>query len=108
LREDPDVLYVSELRDLETLSLTLSLADTGHLVFTTLNVPSASAAVQRLVDAFPEAQREAIRGVLVRNLKAVVAQRIVPRGHQSAAFRQRNPDRHAPRPANDAWKATPT
>jgi twitching motility protein PilT len=82
LREDPDVLYVSELRDLETLSLTLSLADTGHLVFTTLNVPSASAAVQRLVDAFPEAQRGAIRGLLARNLMAVVAQRIVPRLHQ--------------------------
>lgn len=79
LREDPDVLFVGEVRDLESLSLLLTLAETGHLVFTTLNVGSASAAVQRLVDAFPDSQRKTIRGLLARNLNAIIAQQLLPR-----------------------------
>lgn len=83
LREDPDVVLVGEIRDLETLSLALTLAETGHLIFTTLNVGSASGAVKRLVDAFPPSQQEMARGLLARNLVAVIAQRLLPRAHLS-------------------------
>src|SRR5262249_51047936 len=60
-REDPDVLLIGETRDLETIVLTLTLAETGHLVFSTLHVNTASEAVQRLIEAFPESQQAVIR-----------------------------------------------
>ena len=77
--EDPDVIWVGETRDLETMSLTLSLAETGHLVFSTLHVNTTSAAVQRLVDVFPDGQRSVIRRMLSQCLAGVIAQRLVPR-----------------------------
>ena len=76
---DPDVIYVDRLRDLETTMLALSLAETGHLVFVTLSVPTVSEAVQRIADSFPEGQRPVIRDMLSRNLQAVVAQMLLPR-----------------------------
>lgn len=76
---DADVILVDRLRDLETILLALSLAETGRLVFATMNVPTTSEAVNRLVDSFPEGQRTVIREMLSRNLQAVIAQTLVPR-----------------------------
>jgi len=78
-RSDPDVLLIGETRDLETIALSLSLAETGHLVFSTLHVTTASGAIQRIIDAFPEQQQPVIRQMVATNLQAVVAQRLIPR-----------------------------
>jgi twitching motility protein PilT len=74
LREDPDVILVGELRDLETMSLALQAAETGLLVFGTLHTNSAAKAVDRLIDSFPAAEQEQTRTVLAEVLRAVVAQ----------------------------------
>jgi twitching motility protein PilT len=74
LREDPDVVLVGELRDLETMSMALQAAETGLLVFGTLHTNSASKAVDRLIDSFPAEEQEQVRTVLAEVLKAVVAQ----------------------------------
>jgi twitching motility protein PilT len=79
LREDPDVLLIGETRDLETMVLSLTIAETGHLVFSTLHVSTASAAVQRLIEAFPESQQPVIRRMVAQNLVAVIAQKLLPR-----------------------------
>lgn len=88
LREDPDVVLVGELRDLETIALTLTLAETGHLVFGTLHTNDASQTVDRLVDVFPTDQQSQIRTQLAMSLQAVIAQRLLPRigGGRVAAF----------------------
>lgn len=80
-RSDPDLLWIGEIRDLETMMLALSLAETGHLVFSTLNVTTASGAVQRIIESFPEPQQPIIRRMVVTNLMAVVAQRLMPRAN---------------------------
>lgn len=77
LRESPDVLVVGEMRDLETIQLALSAAETGVLVFGTLHSNSASKAVDRIIDAFPEEQQDQIRGAISVLLKGVVAQQLV-------------------------------
>jgi len=77
LRESPDVVLVGEMRDLETMKLALSAAETGVLVFGTLHTGSAAKAVDRIVDAFPEGQSEQVRAVLSVILRAVVSQRLV-------------------------------
>ncbi len=74
LREDPDVILVGELRDLETISLAISAAETGHLVFGTLHTNSAPETVDRLIDAFPHEQQGQIRTMLSTSLQAVVSQ----------------------------------
>ncbi|MSP55380.1 MAG: type IV pilus twitching motility protein PilT [Myxococcales bacterium] len=74
LREDPDVILVGELRDLETISLAISAAETGHLVFGTLHTNSAPETVDRLIDAFPYEQQSQIRTMLSSSLQAVVSQ----------------------------------
>jgi twitching motility protein PilT len=74
LREDPDVVLVGELRDLETMSMALQAAETGLLVFGTLHTNSASKAVDRLIDSFPAEEQEQVRTVLAEVLKSVVAQ----------------------------------
>lgn len=79
LREDPDVILVGELRDLETISLALTAAETGHLVFATLHTSSAPKTVDRLVDVFPPSQQEQVRIMLSESLQAVVCQTLVPR-----------------------------
>lgn len=79
LREDPDVLLVGEMRDRESISLALTAAETGHLVLTTLHSRSAIAAIDRIVDAYPDASRGPIRVQLADSLRAVVAQRLLPR-----------------------------
>jgi twitching motility protein PilT len=79
LREAPDVLVVGEMRDLETISLALSAAETGVLVFGTLHTSSAAKAVDRIIDAFPDDARDQMRGALSVLLKGVVSQRLVKR-----------------------------
>lgn len=78
-RSDPDVLMIGETRDLETMALALSLAETGHLIYSTLHVTTASGAIQRIIDSFPEQQQPVIRQMVAANLQAVVAQRLLPR-----------------------------
>ena len=77
--EDPDVILISEARNLETMAIALSLAETGHLVFITMHMGSASQAVKRLIESYPEGQREEIRRTFASVLQAVVAQRLHPR-----------------------------
>ena len=79
LREDPDVVLVGELRDLETMSMALQAAETGLLVFGTLHTNSASKAVDRLIDSFPAEEQEQVRTVLAEVLKSVVAQVLLKR-----------------------------
>jgi twitching motility protein PilT len=88
LREDPDVVLVGEMRDLETISLTLTLAETGHLVFATVHTNDAAQTVDRIIDAFPEGQQEQVRAQLSMTLAAVISQRLVPKigGGRVAAF----------------------
>ena len=79
LREDPDVILVGEMRDLETMETAITAAETGHLVFSTLHTTGASRTVDRVVDAFPSTQQEQIRVQLSSNLKAVLSQILLPR-----------------------------
>jgi len=74
LREDPDVILVGEMRDLETIELALSAAETGHLVFGTLHTSSAAKTVDRIVDVFPAAEKEMVRAMLSESLRAVISQ----------------------------------
>ncbi|MDA8360420.1 MAG: type IV pilus twitching motility protein PilT [Gammaproteobacteria bacterium] len=77
LREDPDVVLVGELRDLETIRLALTAAETGHLVFGTLHTSSAAKTIDRVVDVFPAAEKEMVRAMLSESLRAVVAQTLL-------------------------------
>ena len=88
LREDPDVLLIGEMRDLETIQTALTVAETGHLVFATLHTNDASQVVDRLVDVFPAERQTQIRVQLANTLSAVVHQRLVPQigGGRVAAF----------------------
>lgn len=79
LREDPDVVLIGEMRDYETIQLALTIAETGHLVFSTLHTASASETINRIVDVFPSQQQNQIRLQLASVLRAVIAQRLVPR-----------------------------
>ncbi len=77
LREDPDVILVGELRDLETIRLALSAAETGHLVFGTLHTSSAAKTIDRIVDVFPAAEKEMVRAMLSESLRAVISQTLL-------------------------------
>jgi twitching motility protein PilT len=79
LREDPDVVLVGEMRDLETISIALETAETGHLVFGTLHTTTAISTVDRIVDQFPGDQQEQIRMMLADSLRAVICQVLLPR-----------------------------
>ena len=79
LREDPDILCIGELRDLETISLAMSAAETGHLVLGTMHTLGAVRSINRLVGAFPAAQQSQIRTMLSDSLRAVVSQQLLPR-----------------------------
>ena len=78
LREDPDVILVGEMRDLETVQLALTAAETGHLVLATLHTSSAAKTIDRVIDIFPSAQKQQVRSMLSESLEAVVAQRLLP------------------------------
>ena len=77
LREDPDVILVGELRDLETIRLALSAAETGHLVFGTLHTSSAAKTIDRIVDVFPGEEKEMVRAMLSESLQAVISQTLL-------------------------------
>lgn len=77
LREDPDVILVGEMRDLETISLAMTAAETGHLVFGTLHTNSAAKTIDRIIDAFPKDQQEQIRTMLGESLKGVICQQLL-------------------------------
>ncbi|MBU6491674.1 MAG: type IV pilus twitching motility protein PilT [Burkholderiales bacterium] len=79
LREDPDAILLGELRDLDTIRLALTAAETGHLVFGTLHTRSAAQAVERIVDVFPGDEKQAARALLAESLEAVIAQVLVRR-----------------------------
>ena len=88
LREDPDVVLVGEMRDPESIAITLTLAETGHLVFSTLHTNDSAQALDRIVDVFPTDRQGQIRMQLANVISAVVAQRLVPKvgGGMTAAF----------------------
>jgi twitching motility protein PilT len=77
LREDPDVILVGEMRDLETIRLALSGAETGHLVFATLHTSSAAKTIDRIVDVFPAAEKDMVRSMLSESLRAVISQTLL-------------------------------
>ncbi len=77
LREDPDTILVGEMRDLETIRLALSAAETGHLVFGTLHTSSAAKTIDRIVDVFPAAEKEMVRAMLSEGLRAVISQTLM-------------------------------
>ncbi|MFQ5864661.1 MAG: type IV pilus twitching motility protein PilT [bacterium] len=78
LREDPDVILVGEMRDLDTISLALTAAETGHLVFATLHTISAAETVNRIVDVFPPEQQRQIRAMFANAVQGIIAQRLLP------------------------------
>ena len=77
LREDPDIILVGEMRDLETIRLALSAAETGHLVFGTLHTSSAAKTIDRIIDVFPAAEKDMVRSMLSESLRAVIAQTLI-------------------------------
>lgn len=79
LREDPDTILVGEMRDLETIALAITAAETGHLVFGTLHTSSAAKTVDRIIDAFPQEQQAQIRVMLSESLRGVISQTLFPR-----------------------------
>jgi len=78
LRQDPDVILVGEMRDLETISTAITAAETGHLVFATLHTPSAVMTIDRIIDVFPPSQQTQVRIQLASVLQAVISQRLFP------------------------------
>lgn len=79
LREDPDVVYIGDMRDLDTITLALTIAETGHLVFSTLHTNSASQTIDRIIDVFPPAAREQVKMQLSMVISGVISQRLVPK-----------------------------
>jgi twitching motility protein PilT len=77
LREDPDIILVGELRDLETIRLALTAAETGHLVFGTLHTTSAAKTIDRIIDVFPAAEKDMVRSMLSESLRAVISQTLL-------------------------------
>lgn len=79
LRQDPDVILIGEMRDLETISTAITAAETGHLVLSTLHASEASQAVDRIIDSFPPHQQSQVRIQIAHSLQAVITQRLIPR-----------------------------
>jgi twitching motility protein PilT len=77
LREDPDVILVGEMRDLETIRLAMTAAETGHLVFGTLHTSSAAKTIDRIIDVFPADEKEMVRAMLSESLRAVISQTLM-------------------------------
>jgi twitching motility protein PilT len=77
LREDPDIVLVGEMRDLETVSIAIETAETGHLVFGTLHTSSAAKTIDRVVDVFPAGEKEMVRSMLSESLRAVISQTLL-------------------------------
>lgn len=96
LREDPDILLVGEMRDVETISLAITAAETGHLVFATLHTNNAAESVDRMIDVFPPGQQEQIRVQLSNNIVAIISQQLMARAGGSGRV-----------PANEIMIASP-
>src|SRR6056300_1449035 len=79
LREDPDVVLVGEMRDMETISLALTAAETGHLVFGTLHTSSAAKTIDRIIDVFPASEKGMVRSMLSESLEGVISQTLLKR-----------------------------
>ncbi len=79
LREDPDVILVGEMRDIETIRLALTAAETGHLVLATLHTSSAAKSVYRIIDVFPAGEKELVRSILSESLQAIISQALLPK-----------------------------
>jgi twitching motility protein PilT len=79
LREDPDIIVISELRDLDTIRLAVSAAETGHLVFGTMNTNNAGRTLYRLIDSFPPEEQGIIRNMISESLRGVISQQLLPR-----------------------------
>jgi len=79
LRQDPDVVLIGEMRDLETIAAALTMAETGHLVFATLHTTDAASTIDRIIDVFPAHQQQQVRTQLSTSLKAVIAQTLLPK-----------------------------
>ena len=79
LREDPDIILVGEMRDIETIRLALTAAETGHLVFATLHTSSAAKTIDRIIDVFPAGEKSMVRSMLSESLRAVIAQTLMKR-----------------------------
>jgi twitching motility protein PilT len=77
LREDPDIILVGEMRDLETIRLTLTAAETGHLALATLHTSSAAKTIDRIIDVFPAEEKEMVRSMLSESLRAVISQQLL-------------------------------
>jgi twitching motility protein PilT len=99
LRQDPDVIMVGEMRDMDTMQTALQAAETGHLVFSTLHTSSAAQTLDRLVDSFPEPQHRQVRQQLANTLQAVVSMRLVERADGSGLIAAVEILRHTPRVA---------
>ncbi len=84
LREDPDVIVVGELRDTETVRMALTASETGHLVISTMNTPSAAKAIERLIDLFPPGDQPQVRMTLAGGLRLIISQRLLPTADRSA------------------------
>ncbi|HKL16763.1 MAG TPA: PilT/PilU family type 4a pilus ATPase [Patescibacteria group bacterium] len=82
VRQDPDVILVSEMRDLETISLAITLAETGHLILGTLHTPSAAQSIDRIIDVFPQEKQTQIRFQLAMSLQAIISQHLLPRKNE--------------------------
>ena len=101
LREDPDIILVGEMRDLETIRLALTAAETGHLVFGTLHTSSAAKTIDRIVDVFPAAEKEMVRSMLSESLRAVISQTLLKKHRRRPHRGARDHDRHAGHPQPD-------
>jgi len=88
LREDPDVLLIGEMRDIDSIQIALTMAETGHLVFATLHTNDAPQAIDRIIDVFPAWRQEQTRVQLAASLSAIIAQRLIPKigGGMVAAY----------------------
>lgn len=96
LREDPDILLVGEMRDMETIGLAITAAETGHLVFATLHTNNAAESIDRIIDVFPPGQQEQVRVQLSNNIVAIISQQLLPRSNGPGRI-----------PANEIMVATP-
>jgi twitching motility protein PilT len=101
LREDPDAILVGELRDLETIRLALTAAETGHLVFGTLHTSSAAKTIDRIVDVFPADEKEMVRAMLSESLQAVISQTLLKTKDGAAAWPRTKSWWHAGHPQPD-------
>ncbi len=97
LREDPDIVLVGEMRDLETIAIAIETAETGHLVFGTLHTNTAPSTVDRIIDQFPADRQAQIRTMLSESLKGVVAQMLCKKIGGGRVAAHRDPDLQRPR-----------